>query len=254
VTGASINGTARILGHIRAGGILIVGDHASNHVPPDIDLGIDQDMLSHHVGYDIGVSDVASALVGAGAVNAAYLATASRLVLDLNRDVYAPDLVPLSSDGRHIPGNVLDPSERAVRVARFHDAYHSGLEHIISTARPDMILSLHSFTPSLSTEPGMARPWQIGVLYNDDDRMARVAIPALEAEGLLVGDQLPYSGKDLNYTMNRHAEGNCIPYLGIEMRQDLVCSPVGVDKMARWLNLALDACRNTLAQDRELAT
>ncbi len=42
----------------------------------------------------------------------------------------------------------------------------------------------------------------------------------LEAEGLIVGDQQPYSGKLLNATMNRHAEGR-FPYLGIELRQDL---------------------------------
>ena len=39
---------------------------------------------------------------------------------------------------------------------------------------------------------------------------------------MIVGDQLPYSGKLLNATMNRHAESNGIPYVGIEMRQDLV--------------------------------
>ena len=67
----------------------------------------------------------------------------------------------------------------------------------------------------------------MGVLYNEDDRAARLAIPLLEADGLVVGDQLPYSGKLLNYTMNRHAEGNAIPYLGIEMRQDQVKDSLG---------------------------
>ena len=66
------------------------------------------------------------------------------------------------------------------------------------------------------------RPWQVGVLYNEDDRAARVAIPLLEAEGLVVGDQQPYSGKLLNYTMNRHAEADGRPYLGIEIRQDQI--------------------------------
>ena len=67
----------------------------------------------------------------------------------------------------------------------------------------------------------------LGVLYNEDDRLAATAIAALEAEELTVGDQLPYSGKLLNATMNRHAEGNAIPYVGIEMRQDLVGDAAG---------------------------
>ena len=75
-------------------------------------------------------------------------------------------------------------------------------------APPSLILSLHSFTPALATceKP---RPWHVGVLYNQDDRAARVAIPMLEAEGLCVGDQQPYSGVLLNATMNRHAKVGC---------------------------------------------
>ena len=60
------------------------------------------------------------------------------------------------------------------------------------------------------------------MLYNQDDRAARIAIPLLEAEGLIVGDQQPYSGQLLNYTMNRHAEADGRPYLGIEVRQDQI--------------------------------
>src|SRR3546814_11582422 len=85
-----------------------------------------------------------------------------------------------------------------------------------------MILSLHSFTPRLASDPGQTRPWEVGILYNRDDRLIGAAIAALESEGLIVGDQQPYSGKLLNATMNRHAEANGIPYIGIEMRPDLV--------------------------------
>jgi predicted N-formylglutamate amidohydrolase len=94
-----------------------------------------------------------------------------------------------------------------------------------------LILSLHSFTPRLASHPDEARPWQIGVLYNDDDRAARIAIPWLEAEGLVVGDQKPYSGKLLNATMNRHAEAERRLYLGIEVRQDQIST---TPQQAEW--------------------
>ena len=61
-------------------------------------------------------------------------------------------------------------------------------------------------------------------------------VAALAAEGLTVGDQLPYSGKLLNATMNRHAEANAIPYVGIEMRQDLVGDAAGHARFAEQLS------------------
>ena len=42
-----------------------------------------------------------------------------------------------------------------------------------------------------------------------------------------MGDQEPYSGAVLNATMNRHAEANHIPYIGIEMRQDCIADATG---------------------------
>ena len=102
-----------------------------------------------------------------------------------------------------------------------------------------LILSLHSFTPALAT-CDKPRPWQVGVLYNQDDRAARLAIPLLEAEGLCVGDQQPYSGVELNYTMNRHAEAEGRPYLGIEIRQDEIDHAAGqqawAERLARIAN------------------
>lgn len=226
----------RQLGTPRAGGILLIADHASNHVPDDIDLGIDPGLLSNHIAIDIGVAEVAALLVADGAVDAAILGGVSRLVVDCNRDEEAPGVLPIASDGHAVPGNALDDAGREARLARFFRPYHVHITATIAAHRPAMILSLHSFTPALSAHPDQARPWHVGVLYNEDDRLAGAAIAALEAEGLTVGDQLPYSGKLLNATMNRHAEGNAIPYVGIEMRQDLVSDAAGQALFAQRLS------------------
>ncbi|HMN52914.1 MAG TPA: N-formylglutamate amidohydrolase [Sphingopyxis sp.] len=217
----------RQLGTARAGGVLLIGDHASAHVPEDIDLGIEAALLANHIAIDIGVAEVAALLVEAGAVDAAILGGVSRLVVDCNRDEDAPGAIPIASDGHAIPGNAIDHEGREARMARFFRPYHDHIAATIAAHPPAMILSLHSFTPSLASDPDQARPWQVGVLYNADDRLAGPAIAALAAEGLIVGDQLPYSGKLLNATMNRHAEANAIPYVGIEMRQDLVGDAAG---------------------------
>ena len=228
-----MNEAFRQLGTPKRGGIVCSADHASNRVPADITLGIPAHLLQEHIAVDIGTEAIAELLAKDHAMPA-HIAAVSRLVCDLNREETAPGLVPEASDGHPIPGNI--GADREGRLNRFHRPYHTALADWLALAEPALILSLHSFTPRLASrdEP---RPWQVGVLYNFDDRAARIAIPLLAAEGLNVGDNLPYSGRDLNYTMNRHAEGEGRAYLGIELRQDLVQTPAD---HARWAALLAD--------------
>jgi predicted N-formylglutamate amidohydrolase len=220
----------RQLGSPTSGGIVCTADHASNHVPADIALGLPDHLLHDHIAVDIGTDAIAKILAETHAIPA-HIAAVSRLVCDLNREETAPGLVPEASDGHPIPGNI--GVDREARLNRFHRPYHTALAEWLESAQPKLILSLHSFTPHLASrdEP---RPWQVGVLYNQDDRAARIAIPMLQAEGLEVGDNLPYSGRDLNYTMNRHAEAQGRSYLGVEIRQDLATTP---SDHARWADL-----------------
>ena len=226
----------RLIGTPRIGGILAISDHASNHVPEDIDLGIAPELLFSHIAIDIGVRQVGELLAEHDGF-AAFQATVSRLVCDVNRDEQAPGLIPIASDGHAIPGNALDHNGHEARKERFYHPYHTALAHHLEAMPPALILSIHSFTPHLASHPDEARPWQVGVLYNQDDRAAQIAIPLLAAEGLVVGDQQPYSGKLLNYTMNRHAEAKERPYLGVEIRQDAISDAAGqavwADRLAR---------------------
>lgn len=229
-------------------GLLIVVDHASARVPADVALGVDPAVLALHVAVDIGVAPLARALcaaTGAGAV----LGNVSRLVCDFNRDPDAPGIVPVESDGIAVPGNALDAAGRAARIARFFDPYHAAVAAAVARARPALILSLHSFTPRLAARPEEARPWQVGILYNRDERAARVALPRLAAAGVIVGDNLPYSGRVLNATMNRHAEAAGIPYLGIEMRQDLIGDAAGVGEWTERLAPLLVAVRDAMVRE-----
>jgi predicted N-formylglutamate amidohydrolase len=234
-----MNEAYRILGTPRFGGILVVSDHASNHVPSDIGLGIDPALLEQHIAVDIGVAEVAAQMVQHAGI-AAFLGGVSRLVCDFNREEHGPTVSPIASDGYAIPGNALDHAGHEARLARFYRPYHAALAAMLDAMPPALILSLHSFTPQLTSNPAQERPWQVGVLYNEDERAARIAIPMLEAEGLVVGDQEPYSGHLLNATMNRHAEAEGRPYLGIEVRQDQITGPAGqaiwAERLARIAN------------------
>ncbi len=223
--------------------VLIVADHASNHIPADIDLGIDPALREQHVAIDIGVAGVARHLVDTWRC-AAILGGVSRLVIDYNREPDAAALVPITSDGHEIPGNRgIDIGER---IARFHAPYHEQVAALAAMDHAPFILSLHSFTPGLRSRPDEARPWEIGILYNEDDRAPRLAIPALQSAGLVVGDQEPYSGTLLNATMNRHAEAHGRPYLGVEIRQDLIAGDAGQARFAAILGPLLHHLRDIL--------
>jgi predicted N-formylglutamate amidohydrolase len=158
--------------------ILIISDHASNHVPEDIDLGIAPELLTQHVALDIGAAEV-SALLAERLGCTAILGGISRLVCDLNREEGVLNIIPHITDGHVIPGN--EHADHAARLARFHQPYHAEVARQVAAIARPFILSVHSFTPCLATHPDQKRPWEIGVLYNEDDRAARIAIPMLEA-------------------------------------------------------------------------
>lgn len=223
----------RLIGTPRFGGLLVVADHASNRVPDDIDLGIDPALMREHIAIDIGVGPIAERMALLDGT-AALLGNVSRLVCDTNRRETDPASIPEASDGHAIPGNV--GIDREARLARFHRPFHDKLTELLEGTPPALVLILHSYTPCLASKPGEKRPWHCGLLYDRDERGARAAQPLLEADGLVVGDQLPYSGKEYNAAIERHVENEGRPYLYIEIRQDLIEHDAGQAEWAERLH------------------
>ncbi|RIA45890.1 putative N-formylglutamate amidohydrolase [Hephaestia caeni] len=218
--------------------ILLLCDHASNVVPEGIALGIAPELLDLHIAIDIGAEPLTRAL--AERLDApAILATVSRLVIDLHREPDHPALIPTASDGHVIPGNAV--ADRDERIDRFHRPYHEALARLIDTRAPKLLASIHSFTPQLENG-GTPRRWEAGILYNEDDRAAQVAIALLRAKHIEVGDNEPYSGRLLNATLNRHGEARGLPYLAIEVRNDLISDSAGV---ARWTEILTEIIAET---------
>ena len=232
---------ARIVGEPRFGGILVVCDHGGKRVPDDVDLGIDPALIDQHIGHDIGVAEIAERMAD-NPGTAAFIANFSRLVVDLNREARDPAALPEASDGRAIPGN--RDVDRDARLAAYHAPFHARLEAQLDAAPPALILFLHSFTPAMQTDD-TPRPWQCGVLYDADDRGAMIAKNLLEKEGLIVGDQEPYSGAVYNATISRHAEEPGRPYLYLEVRQDLIGDAAG---QAEWAERLQRVC-NRIAME-----
>jgi predicted N-formylglutamate amidohydrolase len=223
--------------------ILLVCDHASRVIPRSLGtLGLDAVALSRHIAWDIGAAELTRRL--AERLNApAVLASYSRLVIDLNRQPGDPQSILEVSDGVVIPGNLgLNPEAQEARAENFHWPYHHAVDQAFARLRrggPEpLFFSVHTFTPSLGGED---RFWDLGVLWNRDPRLAIPLIEILrECEGLHVGDNQPYSGKEIAYTLNLHAGSAGLAHCAVEVRQDHCESAAGLDHFADLLAAALE--------------
>ena len=84
------------------------------------------------------------------------------------------------------------------------------------------------------------RPWEIGILWDEDTRMSEPLIKELEKhKNICIGKNKPYSGSLQGDTLNKHGTRNKIPHVLIEIRNDLINSSIGQDKWALILANAL---------------
>lgn len=227
---------------------VLICDHASNRVPAKLaDLGLDEATRSRHIAWDIGVAAVGRTL--ARALDAPLVLPAySRLVIDPNRDPDDPTAICVISDRTIVPGNrTLTAADRAARVSEifqpYHDAVAGRLEAHLTRGRRPALIALHSFTPVIAGwgHERHERPWHIGVLFDQDERLALPLLAALAARGdLVVGENQPYSARNGHgYSLAQHGEARGLPHVEVEMRQDLIADGAGVARMAGILAEAL---------------
>lgn len=227
---------------------VLVADHAGQAIPAALgNLGLPPGEIDRHIGWDIGIAGVLhqlAPLLDAWAIEQTY----SRLVIDCNRPLASPTLMPAISDGTVVGANTaLAPDQRQARIDAIHAPYHAAiaaeLDRRAASGQRAVPILLHSFTPVMA---GFVRPWHCGVLYNRDTRLAHRLLTALLAEGdLVVGDNQPYAvNDDSDYGANVHAEGRGLPYVEIEIRQDLIADAAGqaawAQRLARLLPPLLD--------------
>jgi predicted N-formylglutamate amidohydrolase len=214
---------------------LLICDHASRRIPRALgDLGVSEADLQRHVAWDIGASAVAARL--AATLDAlAIMQNYSRLVIDCNRPLDAPGSIVKRSEATDIPGNTnIDAAAAATRAREIFLPYHARiaaeLDRRADEGRPTILISVHSFTPVYHA---VARPWQIGMLYGRDARVAHRLLTLIRAEGRWnVGDNEPYAvTATTDYAIPVHCETRGIAHVGLEIRQDLIAE---ADGQAEW--------------------
>lgn len=217
--------------------VVLICEHASSYIPTAYrNLGLSEGTELHHIGWDIGALALAQRLsetLGAPLIAANY----SRLLIDLNRPLHAPDSIPARSDTWPIPGNqALDETERHARQALFSD-FHSAVARLLDdrqrAGRPTRVVSVHSFTPTLN---GVERPWELGVLYQDARDYAQRLLSPLDQQGIAMGDNQPYQiHPDEDVAVPVHGDARGLPCVLLELRNDLLGDEPAVDAWAKRL-------------------
>ncbi|MDQ7250343.1 N-formylglutamate amidohydrolase [Dongia sedimenti] len=208
--------------------ILFISDHAGRAFPRALGtLGLDAPELSRHIAWDIGIYGVTTHL--AKMLDATYLFQPySRLVIDCNRRPRDAQSIATVSDGTVVPGNSnLSEIERRIREREILEPYHREIERVLAdrAARrhSTVIFAMHSCTDRLKRD-AEPRPWHVGVIADTDWRIGDRLIELLEAETeYRIGRNQPYSvNMEADYTVPIHCEARGIPYVEIELRQDLI--------------------------------
>ena len=235
-----------------AGSYILVCDHASNSMPREFGgLGLEAADLGRHIAFDPGALGVAQSM--AANLDAPLVrSNASRLLIDCNRPLDAPDLIAEVSEIYDIPGNKgLTIAQKAERIERFYHPFHSAVEAVVlprlKAGKHPGFIAVHSFNPIYR---GVQRPWEIGIIHDEDSAWALAMVDLIRAEtGFTVGVNQPYSPKDRVYfTLERHARSRGLPAVMIEVRND----EIATDKQqAVWGDLLSRAAKTAFKELHE---
>jgi predicted N-formylglutamate amidohydrolase len=223
---------------------VMTADHAGNVIPERLGtLGLTTAELETHVAWDIGIAGLCR-LVRIELDAFLILQTYSRLVIDCNRPLDAPSSIAELSEHTKILGNVgLSAADRRERADAVFVPYHERIERELArrqqVGQQTILLAMHSFTPRYK---GVSRPWQVGILYNRDTRLAHRLLETFKAEGLTVGDNEPYFVSDeSDYGVPRYGEQRGNVHVELEIRQDLISDASGQAKLSAIVTRALRA-------------
>ena len=210
--------------------ILFIADHASKYIPSSLNnLGLKKNQINSHIAYDVGIKELCIDL--SNLLNSNYIiGEYSRLIIDLNRDISDPTLIPEIVDKKIIPKNVnLNENEKKNRISEFYNRYHDKIKRTIKRDHITTLISLHSFNPIFKKKK---RSIHFGILSNQDRRLSNNMITEMKCRELKVGDNEPYEGNLIGDTMYKHGLKKNLYHTLIEVRNDLLSSPTKIHRVS----------------------
>ena len=207
---------------------VITCEHASNALPPElIATEADRKFLDTHWAWDVGAPRVTKEL-SAQTQSPAVLATLSRLVCDVNREPEHMNWIRKQALGHFFSFNAnISEEEQTRRRINYYEPYHRAVDSMLrirtNIDKKTLLVAIHSFTPHFDGED---RWMEMGVVFDECTKEANELYESLRNEGFNTALNEPYSGAlGQMYSPRRHGQKNGVPYLEIEMRQDLFSTP-----------------------------
>lgn len=227
--------------------LVLTCEHGGRAVPSVLrDRVPSPEDMARHIAFDLGAAEVAQGL--AVRLDAAMAVQRySRLVIDCNRPRQASDLTPAISDGSTIPFNqAINEAEQQARWQAIHQPFHRAVTNLLDVRSTVALLAVHSFTPQMRNDA--PREMAVGLLVRQDRWFAEALQHSLlEREpDLAIVFNAPYTIDDeSDYTIPVHGEARGLPHVLLEIRNDLIADPIGVE---RWVGLLSVALQRTLAR------
>lgn len=228
-----------VIGPVGPAQLVFVCEHASCHIPDAFGgLGLTGAALNSHIAWDPGALELAKRL--AARFSSPLVAGGlSRLLYDCNRPPEAPDAIPARSEIYEVPGNhAITAEHRTARVDQIYRPFEAALGDVLAATQPVAMVTVHSFTPVYHGAP---REVEIGVLHDDDTRLADAMLTHLQGCDHICRCNEPYGAQDgVTHTLRHHALPRGLANVMLEIRNDLIDDGRGLDHMADVLGRALD--------------
>lgn len=225
--------------------MVLICEHASHHIPTYFDgLGLSSDARHSHAAWDPGAKTLALAL--SAAFDAPLVCSkVSRLVYDCNRPAGAPSAMPARSEVFDVPRNMdVSADEAQARYEQIYLPFEHMVSKVVAGKNYPVIITSHSFTPVYH---GEKRKVEIGLLYDDDSRLADAMMAfAPQFDDFVIERNQPYGPSDgVAHTIDVHGRDKGLLNVMIEVRNDLLADPMMAKRVADvltdMLRLALES-------------
>lgn len=213
--------------------LILTCEHAHNKLPGKFKSLFPESQVHSHEGWDIGALALSKKISNALKTSFFY-GKVSRLIVDLNRSMTAPDL--FSKPIKRLKSDV-----KETLLQKYYYPYREDVVDLIDLLVLEKVqvfhIGVHTFTPKLE---GKKRDCDIGLLF-DPDRVVEKNFCKELKEILLELDptlkirfNYPYKGVSDGFTTTLRKRYKQSRYIGIELEVNQKF-PLGEDK--RWENL-----------------
>jgi len=213
-------------------------EHASHSIPKKYGfLGVKKKVIVKNPDYyDVGAEGIARIL--AEKFNArCVLSNHSRLLIDLNRGLNHPNLIPLSAFGMEIPFNRKNRKQRLKYYYPYHNRVKKEINELKKIHKRIYYFCIHSFSPD--AKDGRNRKVDIGVLYRykKDLTFCRKVKKLLEKKTkFLVRINEPYSAfETAGLVMNSYGKSEKVRCIEFEINNKHLQNKKDIKKMGNLL-------------------